>query len=157
MLLLPILLLLTALAAAAAGYCMAMTQGFLFIGKAISWAGAATGLQDAATPPAVTNVILTFGFITLAGVAYAFYEFGTGAGFSSIGLTIVGVWVGTRFAPKSDSAFYVKMAYGSLVRRSADYEKANDQIRSAASRDLYERMEERFADVLGDKSGPAKR
>src|SRR6266699_1627377 len=75
-------------------YMMALSQGCLFIGRAVSDNDSKTGFQDAVTPPLSANVAILLYGLCLALIGFAFWRegaiFGMQAAFSLIFWSFVG-------------------------------------------------------------------
>lgn len=127
---------------------LGFTQGCLYIGKTISDTDSKTGFQDAVTPPFLSNMMIMMYILIVAFVVFAFWGFGIRAGivviFEFVGITLITAAV----TPKPNSGYWVKQVHRSLLRRVADYAKANDHMRSQAAQVLAERIEQRLADKL---------
>jgi hypothetical protein len=60
---------------------------------------------------------------------YSFWSQGIGTGFTVLAeFVAVTLVAGVTIIPKSDSPYFVKAVYGSMVRRVADYAKEGDKI-----------------------------
>lgn len=126
-------------------YFLALSNACLVIGKSISDVESRTGFQDAITPPMSTNVT----FMTWIGIAgvlgYTVYEFGWGtAGIALAIFAFVSILVGAMLVPGPESPHFVRLIYGSMVRRYANFEREGDHLRSAAMKDLINGVESRY-------------
>jgi hypothetical protein len=129
-------------------YDLQMTQACLYVGRAISDTGSKRGYQNAVTSP--TGAYLSFlvwGLLAVVTV-YGFFALGIGTGAILVAEFLVISVVTGMLIPKPDSRFWVRQIFASLVRRTADYARKNDKMRSDAARALATLMEERLADKL---------
>lgn len=130
---------------------LGLTQGCLYVGKVISDSGSKTGYQDAVTPPFSTKFMLALYVLIPATFIFAFWYFGAVAGvIAMVEFVFVTVLTGVLL-PKSDAAFWVRTIYASLARRSANYAKKNDHMRSEAARSLATLIEERLGAKLVER------
>jgi len=130
-------------------YLLKLNEACLVVGKSISEVKTGTGFQDAITPPLSVNlrIAIFIGIPLLLG--YAAYGFGWGTAGIAFGVfMLVLILVGAVLLPGSDSRHFVRLIYGSMVRRYADFEKDGDRLRSAAMKDMIGRVESQYADKL---------
>lgn len=78
----------------------------------------------------------------------AFWIYGADTGGVAIGTAVVATVIGMKVAPKPASPSWVRMIYGSMVRRAADYAKQNDHMRAEAAVALVKMIETRFGREL---------
>jgi|ERR1700674_1110409 len=138
----------TAVLAGLLGFCVAATQGCLYVGREISKTKSKTGFQDAISPPLLEKGLTGIVVLIVALVIYAFWNFGVSIGFIVVLESLVVIGIGIQLAPKATSPFWVKMIYRSLARRVADYARDNDQLRSDAALSLVKMIEAQYADKL---------
>ena len=129
-------------------YDLQMTQACLHVGRVISDTGSKRGFQDALTSPAGNYLtVLVWALLAILTV-YGFLGVGTGTGLILVSeFALISVMTGVLL-PKQNSGYWVKRIYASLARRTADYARNNDMMRSHATRMLAARMEERMADKI---------
>jgi hypothetical protein len=133
---------------AATRYMLAMSQGCLFIGRAISTDDSKTGFQDAITPPWSTRLTLGIYALSVALTVFAFWLGGPSfAGVIAFAL-IAFVFFSGYVIPKPNSGHWVRLVYRSMVNRTADYAKAGDTTRADAASTLTRRIAEHFQGAL---------
>ena len=132
-------------------YMRGLSQGCLFIGKAIAETETETGFQfqDGVTPAMSNNLALVTWGVAIALIGYGFWQFGVATGAIGIGIFIPTVIVfGALVVPHPNSKHFVQIIYHSLADRGANYAKTNDLTRSEATAMLVSSIERRFADKL---------
>jgi hypothetical protein len=143
----------TAVLAVLFRYLLKPSNACLVMGKAISDVKIGTGFQDAITPPLSVNLRIATFIAIPAVLGYAAYEFGWGtAGIAFGAFMFVSILVGAVVLPGPESPHFVRLIYGSMVRRYADFEKEGDRVRSAAMKELIARIESQHAAKLTGQS-----
>jgi hypothetical protein len=130
------------------GGCLAATQGCLHVGRAISTTGSKTGFQSSITPPIIAQMMWLFSALLLAVVGFAFWTYGVNTGGLALGAAVLAMVIGMKIAPNPTSPSWVRMIYGSMVRRAADYAKQNDKMRAEATLHLVKMIENKFGREL---------
>lgn len=130
-------------------YQLGLTDACKTMGVKISSGATNTGYQDAITPPSSTNLTLLTWALIVALSLYAIFGFG----WSEFGIVagtflVMSIVSGASFVPKPDSEHYVRRIYRSMVNRYADYEKAGDRVRSAAMKELIDKVEQTYGEKL---------
>ena len=121
---------------------MGLGEACRVVGLKISENKAGPGLQDAITPPSRANIALCLwaailGVFVFLGVMFGIWTAAKGfAIFAS-----VSVFVGVLFVPKPESSHYLKIIYGSMLNRHADFVRDNDTVRAEAIQGLIDRIE----------------
>jgi hypothetical protein len=112
-------------------------------------------LQNAITPPAAANVTLLTVAAAIGLLSYSGYAFGwaTLGGVLAV-FYVAGLIGGLTIIPKEDAPHFVKLVYGSMVNRHADFVKNGDTVRAAAIKDLTERVEGILGPMLLKTSAP---
>jgi hypothetical protein len=132
-------------------YNMQMSQACLYVGREISDTGSKTGFQDAITPPESTKITILVWVLTLIDVVCGFVLKGVITGVALVAeLFVLSTITGLVILPKPQSDFWIKRIYASLAKRTADYARDNDMMRSNATRMLAARIEERMPGKLVD-------
>ena len=133
-------------------YMQALSQGCLFIGRAISSDGSKTGFQDAITPPIATNATILLWALSVAVVGYAIWHGPFALGAEAAFSLIFWVFVSGYVLPKPRSGHWVRLVFRSLIGRSARYEKAGDMMRAEAASMLADRIGAIFKGELAGNS-----
>lgn len=115
------------------GYVLAFTGTTVSIGRSLSDAGTATGYQDAITPPRFSTFAIAVYIICAGGLICGFWKYGwlTGLGVT-IGFLFVVALNKVLILPKSGSEHFRNIIIRSMIRRHADYLKADDTLRASA-------------------------
>ena len=129
-------------------YMVALSQGCLFIGKAISDGQSKTGFQDAITPPLATGVAALLYALSVALIVFAFWHEGLRDGSLAAFSLVFWIFVGGFIVPKPNSGHWVRMVFRSIVKRTADYAKAGDVMRAEPAGMLAKRIGELFGSAL---------
>jgi hypothetical protein len=85
-------------------------------------------------------------WLSIAGLlGYALYAFGWGTAGIALGVfVVVSILVGAVLIPGPEAPHFIRLIYRSMVRRYADFEKRGDSVRSAAMKDLIDRVGARY-------------
>jgi hypothetical protein len=125
----------------ALGYVIAFTEATLSIGRSLSGAGTGTGYQDAITPPQFSTFAIAIYIISAGGLIFGFWKYGWLTGFGvTIGFYFVVVLNKVLILPKSDNEHFRNIIIRSMIRRHANYLKANDTLRASAISLLLEKL-----------------
>jgi hypothetical protein len=129
------------IASLALGYVLAFTSATLCIGKTLSDAGTDRGYQDAIAPPLFSTFAIVMYVICAGGLIFGFYRYGwlTGLGIT-IGFLFAVALNKVLFLPKSGAEHFRNIIIHSMVRRHADYLRANDTLRASAIGKLLEKL-----------------
>jgi hypothetical protein len=144
----PVFYVFMALLAVIFRYQLQSTQACLYVGRAISDTGTKTGFQDAVTSPGSSSLAILVWVLTAVVIGYGFFGIGSALGIALIVEFIAIATLTGVLLPKPDSIYWVRRIYASLARRTADYARKNDVMRSDATRMLASRIEERMPDKL---------
>ena len=125
-------------------YMMALSQGCLFVGRAISSDNSKTGFQDAITPPLSSTIALAAYGLSAALVIFAFWSGGLSLSGTAALSLVVFTFLAGFVVPKPNSAHWVRLIYRSMVNRTADYVKSGDIMRTDAAVTLTQRIEKIF-------------
>lgn len=125
----------------ALAYILAFTGATLAIGQSLSDAGTPRGYQDAITPPRFSSIALFVYAVSLIGLGYGFWVFGSIVG---VGIA-VGFLVATSVSkalllPKSHSQHFRKLIVHSMMNRHADYLRSGDSLRASVMGELLEKL-----------------
>lgn len=132
-------------------YMMALSQGCLFIGRAISDNHSKTGFQDAVTPPLSASIAILLYISCAALVGFAFWREGVSVGVQAVLSLIFWMIVSGLALPKPNSGHWVRMVFKSLANRTANYVKAGDAMRAHAAEMLCKRIADQYAEALKAK------
>ncbi len=126
----------------ALGYVLAFTGTALSIGRSLSDVGTATGYQDAITPPGFSTLAMAIYIICAGGLIFGFWRYGWLAGFGlTIGFLFVAALNKVLILPRSGSEHFRNIIIRSMIRRHADYLKADEQrLRASAMGQLLEKL-----------------
>ena len=140
----------TAILAVAIGYSLQLTEACLYVGREISTSGSNRGFQDAVTPSEKTTWSIIVWILLACSIGFGFYTYGLWVGLSLIVELFLVAGICKALLPKLDSSYWVRLIYGSLARRTANYAKKNDHMRAEATLMLAKRLEVLFAEDLSE-------
>ena len=126
-----------------------MTVACHHIGVEVSDSKQGRGYQDAISPPKRAKIEFVLWLLIAALIGYGFYQYGWVKGGIALGVfLVVSTLYGALAVPKPDSPHYLKIIYSSMVRRYADYERDQDNLRADAIKMLINRIEGKYSDKL---------
>jgi hypothetical protein len=125
--------------ALAVAYSLRFTGATLSLGRALSETTSGTGYQAAISPPwEVAFGLVVYG-LTLAMLAFSWYEFGIGRATLILVTMMIAAMVFRRLLPREASLHYKQLIIQSMARRYANFVRDGDAVRAAAMKGLLEK------------------
>jgi hypothetical protein len=129
----------TGAAALALAYVRQFRDANLAVVRALSISTSETGVQDAVTPPWLSNLARgTYGLVIAIAVVSWFFDGVVGC-VVAIALIFVGATIGRKSLPPTDSEHFKRLIFRSMSERYANYLRSGDTMRANTMKVLLSR------------------